>query len=79
MPCGEQPDPPADEAVKLDHDLTERGKLLDLAREAVMVVNRDGKIMLWNEGAEQLYGWSEAQAMGKSPLNDIAGFGCCSR
>jgi PAS domain S-box-containing protein len=69
MPCGgEQPNPPADQSVKLEQDLTERGKLLDLAKEAIMVMDHDGKIILWNEGAEQLYGWSEAQAMGQSPL-----------
>jgi len=64
----ERPNFPADESVKLEQELTEQGKLLDLAREAVMVVDRNGKIVLWNEGAEQLYGWSEGQAMGESPL-----------
>jgi PAS domain S-box-containing protein len=69
MPSGEErPNLPTDERVKLEPELTERDKLLDLAREAVIVVDREGKILLWNEGAEQLYGWSEEQAMGKSPL-----------
>jgi PAS domain S-box-containing protein len=57
-----------DQALKLEHELTERGKLLDLAREAVIVVDGEGKIVLWNEGAEQLYGWSDEQATGKYPV-----------
>src|SRR5262249_14590925 len=49
-------------------ELTERGKLLDLAREAVIVMDGSGRIVFWNDGAEQLYGWIEEEALGKDLL-----------
>lgn len=39
--------------------------LLDLTREAILAVGADGKIVFWNRGAHQLYGWSEAEAIGQ--------------
>ena len=39
--------------------------LLDLASEAVIVTSMDGGILLWNKGAEQLYGWSREEALGR--------------
>lgn len=43
-------------------------KLLDLAREAILFVDASGKIVFWNQGAEQLYGWKAVQARGRSPV-----------
>jgi PAS domain-containing protein len=39
--------------------------LLDLASEAVIVTSMEGAILLWNKGAEQLYGWSREEALGR--------------
>jgi PAS domain S-box-containing protein len=44
-----------------------RSNLLDLTREAIFAVTPDDKICFWNRGAERLYGWSEEEALGKSP------------
>ncbi|MBR0550972.1 PAS domain S-box protein [Stakelama marina] len=33
---------------------------------AVMITDRDGTILHWSEGCERLYGWSNAEAVGRS-------------
>ncbi|MDE2486220.1 MAG: PAS domain S-box protein [Alphaproteobacteria bacterium] len=40
--------------------------LLDSPAEAVVASDRDGAIVLWNTGAERVFGWSEAEALGQS-------------
>jgi PAS domain S-box-containing protein len=60
--------------LALFHDITgrkrseekirEQANLLELAHEAIFVRSLEGKIQYWNRGAEQLYGWTAAEAMG---------------
>jgi len=45
--------------------LEQQLKLLDLAHDAVVVHDLDGKIRFWNQGAESLYGWAKDQAVGR--------------
>ena len=55
------------------HDLTqyreaerrarEQADLLDLASDAIMVFDLEGKITFWNQGATRLYGWTEEEAI----------------
>ena len=40
--------------------------LLDAIDSAVIVVDPDGVVELWNDAAERLYGWSAAEAVGTS-------------
>ena len=57
------------------HDITERkaaedriyeqAALLDLAHDAIFVKDWEGKIKFWNKGAEQLFGWTAAEAVGR--------------
>lgn len=41
-----------------------QARLLDAVEEAVIAVDCAGTIIYWNHGAELLYGWSAAEAMG---------------
>jgi len=40
---------------------------LDAANDAIFVVGADETITYWNKGAERLYGWARAEAMGQCP------------
>lgn len=48
-------------------ETTEKARLLDLANDAIFVKAPDGTISYWNQGAERLYGWSKAEALGRFP------------
>jgi PAS domain S-box-containing protein len=42
-----------------------QAKLLDQANEPIMVRDHQDHIVYWNKGAERLYGWSAAEAIGR--------------
>ncbi len=46
----------------------QKSQLLDLAFNAALVCDAQGRIVYWNRGAEQLYGWGREEALGKSAL-----------
>ncbi len=41
-------------------------QVIDIAGDAVLVSDRDGVIRYWNAGAEAIFGWSRAEAVGQS-------------
>ncbi len=51
------------ERKRAEDTLTEQAKVLDLAQ--VMVRDTTGRIVLWNKGAEKLYGYSRQEAIGQ--------------
>ena len=50
---------------RTEEDLRQQAQLLDLAHDAIMAIRLDGTIEFWNRGAEQMYGWSRDEAIGK--------------
>ena len=47
-----------------------QASLLDKATDAVFVVGQSNQIEFWNQGAERLYGWTAAEALG-STIRDL--------
>lgn len=43
--------------------------VLDVLPRAIVVTSPDGRILLWNAGAEQLYGWCADEVVGRSVLD----------
>jgi PAS domain S-box-containing protein len=41
-------------------------RIVDGAADAVLFAGRDGTIRFWNAGAEAMFGWSAAEAVGQS-------------
>jgi two-component system cell cycle sensor histidine kinase/response regulator CckA len=40
--------------------------LLDKTQDAILISDLDGRILFWNKGAERIYGWTRAEATGRS-------------
>jgi PAS domain S-box-containing protein len=45
--------------------LAEQARLLDISNEAILVRDRWDRITYWNDGAEEFYGYSREEALGK--------------
>ena len=43
-----------------------KADVLDLAREVIMVRDMDDRVIFWNRGAEETYGWNRDETRGKS-------------
>ena len=40
-------------------------ELLDLSHDAILIRNSASRVIFWNKGAEELYGWSSQEALGR--------------
>lgn len=54
------------ERLRADAKLREQAALLDKAQDAILVCDLDYRITYWNRSAERLYGWTAAEAAGRS-------------
>src|SRR5271157_789912 len=50
---------------RVEADLRERAALLNLTHDTVFVMDLEGVIKYWNRGAEEQYGWTAEQALGR--------------
>src|SRR5256714_659954 len=51
------------ERKRAEEALREQAQILDLA--PVLIRDMEGRLLFWNTGAEQMYGWSEHEAIGR--------------
>ena len=56
----------SDRAQLLEHSEVRTRMVLDTAPDAFVTLDRDGVILGWNAAAERLFGWSAAEAIGKT-------------
>lgn len=52
---------------RAEERLAERARLLDISHDAIIVRDLNQRVVYWNHGAEALFGWTEAEAMGQNP------------
>ncbi len=55
---------------KAEEQLRKQAALLDAATDAIYVCDSELRVSYWNKGAERLYGWKSAEALGKG-INDL--------
>ena len=48
-----------------EEKIREQAALLDIARDAILVRDLKGTILFWNKGAQDLYGWTETEMLGR--------------
>jgi PAS domain S-box-containing protein len=53
------------ERRRVEEELRAQARLLDLTHDSVFSRGMDDKITYWNHGAEELYGWTREEALGK--------------
>jgi PAS domain S-box-containing protein len=55
------------ERRRAQQKLAEQAVLLDLAHDSIAVRDMEGRIVFWNHGAQDTYGWTADEAMGCLP------------
>ena len=50
-------------ASKEEEQLRFQAKLLDAVGQSVIATDLEGKVLYWNRGAQELYGWSPGEAL----------------
>jgi PAS domain S-box-containing protein len=53
------------ERKQIEDELRQQALLLNLAHDAIMAADLQYRIMFWNRGAEETYGWSAEEAIGR--------------
>ena len=56
--------------VRADEQIRSQAALLDITHDAMFVRDFSDRILFWNQGAQKLYGWSSAEAQGRT-TNEI--------
>jgi two-component system, NarL family, sensor kinase len=54
--------------LSAQRDLVQKTQLLSLSREALIILDTEGRIVSWNLAAERLYGWPEREVLSKSAV-----------
>jgi PAS domain S-box-containing protein len=48
-----------------EEKIREQAELIDISPDAISVRDLDCNVLVWNKGAEQMYGWTAAEILGK--------------
>ena len=59
--------------VRADEQIRSQAALLDITGDAIFVRDFSDRIIYWNEGAHRLYGWTPAEAVGRTTTRIDAG------
>lgn len=54
------------ERKRAEETIRKQAALLDVAHDAILVCAFDGTVSFWNKGAQRLYGWTVAEALGRN-------------
>jgi len=57
------------ERKRAEKQIAEQASFLDKARDAIVALDLEGKVVFWNKGAEHIYGWTREEVFGR----DISG------
>ncbi|HEU4711749.1 MAG TPA: PAS domain S-box protein [Pyrinomonadaceae bacterium] len=59
------------ERKRAEEQIREQAALLDQAQDAIMVRDLEHKILFWNRSAQNIYGWTAAEVLGKNVCDQI--------
>jgi two-component system, LuxR family, sensor kinase FixL len=55
-----------EDRLRAEQQLRKQADLLELAHDAIIVRDLNDRITYWNSGAEEVYGWRRAEALGRT-------------
>jgi two-component system cell cycle sensor histidine kinase/response regulator CckA len=58
---------------RIEQTIQEQVTLLNVATDAIFVRDLEHQILFWNQGAERIYGWQAAEAIGKKTTEFLYG------
>jgi PAS domain S-box-containing protein len=53
------------ELTRSNKELAEYAEMIDLASDSIVVRDLDHRVLSWNKGAEQIFGWTKEEAIGQ--------------
>jgi diguanylate cyclase (GGDEF)-like protein/PAS domain S-box-containing protein len=61
--------------IEAERQVRFQARVLATMRDAVVALDRDGRVVVWNRGAEELFGWTEAEMIGAAARDSVTAGG----